>query len=764
MSNQKLLKNCLNSESVWFFALFWVITLLLCIITPWSPLKLLGGHDMPHHLLTLMARPDSALTIYSPQWLGGTLLYPLYGILPLEQIGIFLHLNPVDAINLIIIFTMAAAGFWGVKCIEKLYEYYYEKQTLVTKNFFLWLLLALIFSFSPLFCWRITFGHMNMIISSMLTLIASNLFLSIRLARPFKPFEKILFVISCWHILSTVSQQLLIYTLYFIPLFALILFYKVPPRYYWQNFKKIIFEYILLISLPIILAIPDIWALVLFHSSGESSRGLQTGNIIFSYTKGSWLDVLGIFFWSKLYFLDKINYYFMHEINYPVGPFILLFVLFFFNSLKNRKMLFLESFTIFALIFWVIFSFDFQWLTDLTLFLFPPLKYFRVPGRMYILFVFVLLMFITTKIVFLQDQFKRGKYFWIINTIMMALACALAYYNTLYFDIFCFIFAAYFFIQQVLKLPGFFSPLTVLLMMLLGTLTSFSERAEEFASKETIAEFSKNIDIPFLKNPLERARVFLSYPFFGLNTPFALNISSLQGYSHPLMGFNTLSSSLEGIPFDTARLQFPTLLYSNNHALKILYNVHTDIFVQNNAVSARRFSDESQPLWFPVHPIPISSVHELPVVFSQNDANLGSYIHDNLLLFRDDYAHTYQNTDLSSCKSILAKNVSYTDGTFAINLQNPATVSCPMTVATNFSSFLVAQSTDQSGKIQDLKTHPSYGALLTVIVPPKIEAIKISAEIKYYSLIRFLSLFLAVIIAGGMVYGTTFRSKTGKKM
>jgi hypothetical protein len=424
---------------------------------------------------------------------GGQNLAAVYGELPFWKVfrlfnpSIEFFLNGTLAVYMSLFFLLSVSIARGVK------------KTLKTPD----LIFLFLFSvFSPVVVNRVMVGHFNLLFGVLPFFALLSLFFN-------KSFASCLLYIFCiWCALSTQAFQILAYHIFYIPI---LVYFLVKTE---KNKSKYAVTAAAIFLAAFILNLPNFLKMYAHATSADNARSLG-GNVVYSYLTSTVTD-LSQFFFSGIYlnFLNR-DYAFFHEINYPIGAFIILFC---FSNI-DRHFKFLIAVLLTCTYLFCMNIFPFNLLSDLVF-----IKPFRVPQR-----IFMVLALFCPLWVFLKSKVVFQKSDWLILLGLMLVAQFISY-----FEIFA-LAAVIVIICNEKKLPQRFA----LIFAFAGLFTGAWEKLrpsiyahEEYvAIKESLKPLTNRFDSRALSE-----RIF----HFETDQPMQVNyvaqsmgIRTVEGYGHP---------------------------------------------------------------------------------------------------------------------------------------------------------------------------------------------------------------------------------------
>jgi hypothetical protein len=233
---------------------------------------------------------------------------------------------------------------------------------------------------------------------------------------------------------------------------------------------------------------------------------------------------------------------------------------------------------------------------------------------------------------------------------------------------------------------------------------------------------------PQLSSPLTRVRLNLESPEFSYNTGFAAGLSTLDGYSYPTSRFLRLWSALSGEPADATHGMFDIPEETPGFgALQQLYNVCCAVDTSPQGLLVRDLPPTPGESWFSATLEYRKSLEELATTLRRN-AEAGDLKRTLWVVSSDPRVGALEEigaSDVCARSSVSSVRAVRGGQRFTVHVDSPAT--CPLTLATNYSTILRATGEDASGRESPLRLFPGYGALTSVIVPEGTKAVTVFA-------------------------------------
>lgn len=494
---------------------------------------------------------------YNPSLLGG---YPMTGALGLIwPLYIFIKLTGLPAyivLNLFVLLLQTVIGFFSCKLISLIFNLVSKIEKTVT-----YFLIISATSFSPLLGWRISFGHMNLVLG--VTTLIAMIYLLHAFSLHKETFIDLIvafFVVSCTICFPTF--QILLHTIIILPIYFFISdLWTVDSPYL---FKKLI-KFLLIVFLCNLPFMADMY---LYYLSGDTVRSENIN--IYGYAMYDLSSFLSSLFLYNNILNISDNEFLWHELNYPIslGYASLLLIK------STRKAAVVCAFAICT----VSFVFNVPFLSELFKAL-PILGQMRVPQRILLPVGFMMNI---GSCIWLLNKFRYNSpslkllglnislglfvLFLSQNNLTIVNVITLMVLFLIFFDV---------------KIKSWISDQLIVFI-------SFAYIGSFFALMPNLMKFDKvSSSLKVMSagvsryNPYIRSYVDAELPEFHINSPMALGISSLNGYFYPTGRFSKFIQGLYQVPYDPLRLDWRFL--SSSRYSKIL----SSLFNVKNRVTAK---------------------------------------------------------------------------------------------------------------------------------------------------------------------------------
>lgn len=669
---------------------------------------------------------DWTRILYRPQIFGGVAIHDM-GLLYLPfTLFTKLGLTPLQVLNFTWLLIQIAFSLVTSRLAIDLVGMFEERPQgeLVSFNIFYRAALTWLTAFAPIVGWRLSYGHLNLILGSLLFIVGMALLLAIARGTLTWVFAAISATVA-WTLFPSAGQQMVVYSVVFgVPL---LLCFAWPHRHL---LRKIEIRYTFAAIVLIVLGAMGVGMLRyagILHLpfSGELSRGFGE-SAVYSFQTISLHALVSSFFWSRSLTGTGFNQGYIHEFQLTVGPILLLLVFFAWKKMKLFSVALIAMLVVFLL-----FSFRVEPVASLLSHRYSPLSAFRCPHRsLFLLFLLIppfasaaflsRFYFATEKlemravVVFI---FIGGLSFFISSTIREAIAWAV---------VSAIVWSGISRRKQDWLAPAFF-------LLAILSVSAFKERLLPFAPQDTIENRNGQIPpeiirLPHFRNPLYRTVFEIKHYGFSENLAYAIGASTVNGYWYPSARFFRLASAISETPLGSMSqlVHFP-VQSKRMESFRILYNVTTEVgFSAQKNIVAAGLGPTAGPAWF-------SAMIERVPSYSELASRLRG---DNLLAQLKNVAYLTQDDPLVArtilpdvnCKDASLQEMQIHDGgqKFIIALQTPS--ACPLTVSTNYFSHFAGSAKMKDGSIQVIPTFPSYGALLATLVPANATSVLLEAK------------------------------------
>lgn len=707
-----------RQQIILLFSLLLLIPFTWFSVLAWLPGKLIPQQDYLELGLIYQREfshvmGDWAQLLYWPGLGGGVKVHDITGSLPIAQLMAYLQVDLVTAANVQAMFIQTLFAYLCTCCAMRLPQVLSGNREGQTD--YAIILAGLMFAFLPIIAWRIPAGHDSIIIG-LFTLLCFLVLMLDEITEKRSFLTSIICVLTLCHTLPYNSFQLIHYSVLFgAPIVLGILFAQtgrpLALRVQWTLLPIAVFLVALLISLP------KLYGILANGLGDESSRAVGT-NVVYSYTVASWQDWLTSLPWSADFLPADRGKAFLHEVNYPLGPLVLLLLL-----VKPGIPLFrIMSGLLISLLMALVLSVNIEPLSTFMINIVPMLESFRVPARAILPFI-VVTSVLGVAVLFdlasgsgLGPESPRsiGKWPYLLGVPFVIIGTALndSVINELLLIL---TIGLLFFYHGRLPKAAF---LLVFALFTGAAVAAFKERASvPLANPVTdviIAPIRVSIhnNTPELKFPLNRVHTNLGTQVIGLNSHFFWGISSLASYWFPLERYSRLVMALEGLPHRPTHSLFlnqPTA--KGFETLNRLFNVGWELTIENDEYRVKRFGTPFGAAWLSDTISGYETWEELSrALISNTDSQ-------ELILLSSDEKTQGIGSATSTCQIRQAPILKPSDFPYRIDLAVMG--ECYLTVSMNYTNIL--RTTDQNG--QRLRTFPAYGSLLGVVVNADVRTV-----------------------------------------
>lgn len=739
----------------------------------WSPQALIPGHDgtLAYLFLSEFVKGGAEWQnlLYRPGWMGGVKLYQVAGIGWYYTIPARLGWPIQNLTNFLSILVQTIYAFLGVRSVMSLMKIWRgagsqsEAEKGIDLPWGIRITLIWIFAFAPILSWRLYYGHTELAMGALLFVSVSACLLSVLAEGSVGIFLTLIAVVVSYSGFQTTMQQPILYGAVF---GSPILFGLLCSG---RSFFSVALRALLPSVAGLFLAMDGFSLLLQQATSGDSARSIGNDSIVYSFVRGHIRDWTSSVKWALTEFHSKHSRWDWHEVNYPVGPLFLSFLLFY-----PWKRFWKGGLGIVLSILLVIgFSNGFGPVANFILKFIPPMNAFRVPNRSALTFGLLLPIFGTASILaaFFPEVISPRR--WGIKLRELALsgvftgvlAVGLFWVAPQTRERFFIVMVVMLFLGRFAKARGLFKPyfnafskvgtawlLVPLFGLSLGSLLAFKEReVPGIRPQENILKINELrgrilAQAPDLVSPLVRSRVDFSFPEFKKNTAFALGLSSLDGYIFPFGRFLRLvqALNLESYHPEANQLGFPVTQFEYK-SLQTLYNIRYEVkgdSAPGGAVSVEPLPGAIGPAWFSEKLEPVQSYQELAWRLRAGAEDPDGIRKVGWVVAEDQKISSVPalRGAFDSCGSAkvlgleskrfgqrMEIDVSSTDGA-------SEGANCPLVLSMNYSHDLKAYAGPE-GKSRELVVFPVYGALTGVLVPRSESrvVVEMQAHVPYWA-------------------------------
>ncbi len=707
-----------------FGSLILFIPLIWWLVPGWSPGYLIDQHDnlqtgYVYQQQLSRASGDWTKLLYWPQIMGGVKAHDVTGSLPIVQLLAYWGASSLLISNL------------SVFLVQILFSYFCTRSALGLSRVILrndkkipYLAIALVgilFGFLPLLGWRLSYGHQSIVLGLFVFLCMTSLLLDEICSRR-SALSMLLAILALTHCFQYNGYQLIYYSVVFGAPILVALAFANPgqsqlTRLKWFIYPALVFLSALLIGLPK-------FAGMLGNALSDEMGRVVGSPVIYSYTTATIGDWASSIPWSASFIPESRTSFFHQEVNYPLGPLVLLLALVKPNTPLLRIYIGLGTSLFLALVV----SMNVQPLSGALTSIVPLLESFRVPARAILPFLlFLSLMSVAVLLKLIADA---GPHYRLLQSSLLAIVSgALFAINTpLTNDIALVLLVGIFFILLKRKINRPEIAMVTLALFTGAAVAAFNERIvpplENPISSTIISPIRESIttQVPELAEPLNRAFTNVQLNGIGSNSAFLMDISTLSGYWFPLSRYAQLSAALNNEPYH------PTVAVFHNdpsregyEVLNHLYNVGWSIDLVGDELKVNKLDETWGKAWFSKDIVWQNSLAELASTLRKNVENNENSM---MPLLSGDPATAPVRSDEVDCRSAGIPSVNDGQPFFPLNIQVDVEGQCLLTVAMNFANNLKVVNQDGIR----LQTFPSHGALLGIKVGQDSQHIIINPE------------------------------------
>jgi hypothetical protein len=705
-----------------------VVPLTWWLLLGWSwPLGLFGYDDLT--LPGLLAvremvaqREGWSALVYRAELMGGVKGANVNGRFPLYDLGGLLGLDPVLVSVVSAFIVQGLLAYLGGRAATDLAGAWTggaRRPRVPERIALVWLC-----AFMPALGWRFGVGHPALVIG-LLPFAAALALVTAAAARTVTAVLVAAAAASVVLGLLHVGQQLIVYAALFgTPVLLGVWLTLGAPK------RRLVVPGLVLAGATL-MALPGLWGLLVQASSTDSPRLLGGAAVTYSLLTATARDWLTSLPWMRLPPVPGFRSVFEHEVNYPVGPMLLLLAL-----VPWRRARALGAGLGVALLGILVFSMDAAPLSRALLGAVPVLGVFRVPARAALIWLW-LLPIVASAAVLYRDGAAEGS----TSTRRGVLAAAVAACGAVLVlpPALRELVALALVVAVVLRAPGLPAAL-VLLLLGLASVAAFRERLPALPTPRAVFEAADQLGTavrraaPRLDSALARVRLDVELPGLHANTAFAAGLSSLDGYAVPTRRFSALVYALRGEPYNPTGniVQLP----ANDPAFRLLaqlYNVGDHIRSTpggGRALTVTPLGPTAGAAWFSAGVVRLGGLPELVRELRAAGDELHTHVREVLWLDASDplAARATTATPDARCREALVREVTAPRRGPAIVARVTTPADCPLTFAANFTEDLRARASLADGHEVTLAVYPAYHALAGVVVPRGATSIRLHAE------------------------------------
>jgi len=707
-----------------FGSLILFIPIIWWLVPGWSPGYLIDQHDnlqtgYIYQQQLSRASGDWTKLLYWPQIMGGVKAHDVTGSLPTVQWLAYLGASSLLISNLSVFLVQILFSYFCTRSALGLSRVILQNEKKIP--YLAIALVGILFSFLPLLGWRLSYGHQSIVLGLFAFLCMTSLLLDEICGRR-SALSFLLAFFALTHSFQYNGFQLIYYSVVFgAPILIALAFanpgQKQLARLKWFIYPALVFLSALLVGLPKFAGMLD-------NAFGDEMGRVVGSAVIYSYTIATIGDWASSIPWSASFIPESRTSFLHQEVNYPLGPLVLLLFLIKVNTPLLRIYIGLGTSLFLALVV----SMNIQPLSGVLTSIVPLLESFRVPARAILPFLLFLSLMSTAVLLKLIADAGSNYLIWQSSLLAMVSAALFAINTPLTNDIALVLLVSILFVLLRREINRPEIAMVALALFTGAAVAAFNERIvpplEDPISNTNIAPIHEAItnQVPELAEPLNRAFTNVQLKGIGSNSAFLMDISTLSGYWYPLSRYAQLSAALSNKPYD------PTVSVFHNdpsqegyEVLNHLYNVGWSIDLEGDELKVIKLDETWGKAWFSKEIVWQNSLAELVNTLRRNVDN-----NENLVmpLLTGDPATAPVRSYDGDCRSAVVQSVNDGQPFFPLNIKVDVEGQCLLTVAMNFASNLKVVNQDGIR----LQTFPSHGALLGIKVGRDSQHIIINPE------------------------------------
>lgn len=747
------------------------IVLIAWVIIGFVPGFSFMGADAVNSLLPMLYQLDSVqgdwhALAYRYDALGGTNLLGAYGVLPLSILFAEMGFSPLLSLNITFIAIQWLFCFLAVQSVNAFagLDSFDWKPNHITRTIACCLLLG----FAPLMAYRVDEGHQNLILG-MLFVQALITFWQSHKNKQLSLTTFVAIQFALVHALCSPSFQILVYSLVFTLPILFCFFASRESLPDWRAHIATIGLMIPVVFLACLLAAPILFEMIAFAISDDSTRSVGQNPAIYSYLTSTPDDWFTSLFW----FYDPTAIRpagFQHEIRYGLGP-LMISSLYLLLTRRYLVVLGLAG----SLFLCLILSSRIEPFANWLLLICPPLQDFRVPMRSLIP---VMVLWSTIVGGYLLQDIRRSNQaaderdptdvnnqndtkikVWIATTLIIV---TIAYYlpplgqellllATIVISLFTLA------RNQPTGRNGLFIVSLLSLLAFREEINFLTGITPNLIVNAQIGNISKQAETQ-LSEPLNRIAINVSRN--GLLLSSVGELQTVNGYGFPLRSFSETVQAMIKKPYSATTSYFN--LGPGQDGFEIvqqLYNICCELQLDGNQVFTARLNETPGPIWASNTTKNFNNLDDM-----RGDLMLAENITNSIKKSQYRYDTIKQESEKTLNQPPVDKNVNafasqcmqvpfsrfthQLDGNLLTVAVKDQTMTCPVTVATSFSSQLLV-SAIVDNRIVQIDTYPAYGSLLGFVMPKGTQSIVIEPRLATYplsSMFLLLGLLLSLYI------------------
>jgi hypothetical protein len=720
----------------------------------WSWSRSVAGHDGLAHTLLLLQRLASASgdwssLVYLPDLLGGAEVRNVVGPFPPFSAFARLGFSPTAILNLTVFLLQVLVAFLGARLAEDMASAWQPGAARLG-----WsgrLAVTWLSAFAPVLAWRLAYGHAVLVVGALPLLAGLALFAAVAARRLTVVLLATVTAVFCLALLYS-AQQTLFYAAFFGAPLLLCAWLSLGG-----GVRPLAAGLVAFVS-SLLLALPGTWGMVAHAFSSDAPRLLGHESVTYSFLTSTAADWLSSIPWTRSAVPAARQEMYHHEVNYPLGPLVVILVL-----LPWRRARALAVGAALSIVLVVAFSMDLRPISAALLALVPPLNYFRVPARAALPLLLTLPAFAVaaalaslpatpreaseTKGPASSPQGSRSRRdkkkerarsgesgltpsavptelvalpLGVLVVLLPSVAREIVVWGLAI--------ALVFLLRAARPSPAlsrWLSVPVVLLALGAASVSAFHERLPPLQDGGALLAEATAIGSavrqgkPEAASPLSRVRLDLEMPAFAVNTAFASDLSSLDGYHFPTRRFAQLLFALRGVRYEPTAVFFK--LARDEPAftvLRPLYNVGGEASLSGpGRLEIKPLGPTAGPAWFADGLALDESMDSLARHLLADKDAMPRKLTDAIRVVASDPFVVAAAPPVSvdpACRQAEVRDVRW-DGRGA-SAKVAVGADCPLVFATNFVEALQATLVSDGGRREPAHVFPAFGALAGVWV------------------------------------------------
>jgi hypothetical protein len=667
--------------------------------------------------------------VYIPDILGGAKGANVNGWFPLYSLGAAAGLSPIGVWVVSGFVVHALLAFLGCRAAADLtLAWSNQHRGLAPIE---WIAVIWLCAFAPALGWRFGVGHPALIVGLLPFAAVLALLVASAVGRQTIVLVGVTTGALVLGLLHT-GQQLIVYAAVFGA--PLLLGVWVSLGASWRRLASPA----LVSAGALALALPALWGILAQGRSSDSPRAVGSTTVTYSLLTATLSDWLGSVPWMLPSFAPEMRSAYAHEINYPVGPLVLLLVL---VPLCRARALGVGLGV--SLVAIIGFSMDWTPVSHLLLTI-PALQVFRVPARAALVWLWVVPIVATAALVHRDTNGSTtGHLRWAVWSLALTVPAytLLLLLPSLVRELGALALVVIVAVVLLRGRPRVPVPL-VLVVLGLASVAEFDNRLPVerpnpqpvFATADGIGAAVRTAVPQLGTSSLSRVRLDFEVPVLQVNTAFAAGLSALDGYAVPTRRFSALVYGLHDFPHNPTGNLFG--LPVEDRAFRVLHQLYNVTHRVTSGSSpgvlvVTPLGPTAGPAWFSASVSRVedlaSLVHELRTAGQTLHARVRQVLWQNAadpLAARAIMPPTLDGR----CRDATVRAVRAPRHAAEIVADIETAADCPLTFAMNFTEDLRATAVRADGRQMAIAVVPGYGSLATVLVPAGSTAIRIRGE------------------------------------